>query len=92
MLALENRIIEMLTLHTNPHAIQGRSTLKDECERQFWNGPFRELKARINDVVHKQSMSPIYEQIMIPTDDTMTKDLIASIVLKRTTQLLMNVR
>ena len=52
----------MLTFHTKPHAIQGRSTLKDECERQFWNGPFRELKERINDVVHEQSMTTIYEQ------------------------------
>ena len=62
MLALENWIIKMLTLHTNPHAIQGRSTLKDECERQFWNAPFRELKERINYVVHEQSMTTIYEQ------------------------------
>ena len=62
MLALENRIIKMLTFHTKPHAIQGRSTLKDECERQFWNGPFRELKERINDVVHEQSMTTIYKQ------------------------------
>ena len=66
MLALENRIIKMLTLHTNPHAIQGRSTLKDECERQFSNGLFRELKERINDVVREQSMTTIYEQSMIP--------------------------
>ena len=53
---------KMLTFHTKPHAIQGRSTLKDECERQFWNASFRELKERINDVVHEQSMTTIYEQ------------------------------
>ena len=40
---------EMLTLHTNPHDVHGRLTPKNDCERQFWNGPFRELKERIND-------------------------------------------
>ena len=63
ILALENLIIEMLTLPTNPHAIQGRSTLKDKSERQFWNGPFRELKERIYYEVHEQSMGTIYEQL-----------------------------
>lgn len=61
MLALENRIKGMLTLHTNPQAVHGRSTLKDDCEHQFWNGPFREFKERINDV-HEQLTSTIYEQ------------------------------
>ena len=56
ILALENLIIEMLTLPTNSHAIQGRSTLKDKSERQFWNGTFRELKERIYYEVHEQSM------------------------------------
>ena len=29
---------EMLTLHhTKPHAVHGRFTLKDDCERQVWN-------------------------------------------------------
>ena len=28
---------EMLTLHTNLHAVHGRFTLKDDCERQVWN-------------------------------------------------------
>ena len=51
MLALGNQIREMLTMHTNPHAVQGRFTPKDDCERQFWNGPFRELKERINDLL-----------------------------------------
>ena len=27
----------MLTLHTNPHAVHGRCTLNDDCERQVWN-------------------------------------------------------
>ena len=31
-----------------------RFTLKDNCERQFWNKPFRKLKESINDVVHEQ--------------------------------------
>ena len=63
ILALENLIIEMLTLPTNSHAIQGRSTLKDKSERQFWNGTFRELKQRIYYEVHEQSMGTIYEQL-----------------------------
>ena len=50
MLALGNQIREMLTLHTNPHAVHGSFTLKDDYERQFCNGPpFRELKERMND-------------------------------------------
>ena len=28
---------EMLTLHRNPHAVHGRFTLKDGCERKVWN-------------------------------------------------------
>ena len=28
---------EMLTLHTNPHAVYGRLTLKDDFERQVWD-------------------------------------------------------
>ena len=31
------KLWEMLALHTNPHAVHGRFTLKDECERQVWN-------------------------------------------------------
>ena len=27
------KLREMLTLHTNPHAVYGRFTLKDDCER-----------------------------------------------------------
>ena len=57
ILEVENLIIEMLTLPTNSHAIQGSwSTLKDKSERQFWNGTFRELKERIYYEVHEQSM------------------------------------
>ena len=31
------KLREMLTLHTNRHAVHGRFTLKDNCERQVWN-------------------------------------------------------
>ena len=31
------KLRDMLTLHTNPHAVHGRFTLKDDCERQVWN-------------------------------------------------------
>ena len=31
------KLREMLTLHTNPHAVDGRFALKDDCERQVWN-------------------------------------------------------
>ena len=31
------KLREMLTLHTNPHAVYGRFTLKDDCERHVWN-------------------------------------------------------
>ena len=31
------------------HAVHGSFTVKDDCERQFWNGPFLELKERINN-------------------------------------------
>ena len=32
------KLREMLTLHTvNQHGVHGRFTLKDDCERQFWN-------------------------------------------------------
>ena len=54
MLALGKRIREMLRLHTNPHAVHGRFTLRDNCERQFWNEPFRKLKESINYAVLEQ--------------------------------------
>ena len=31
------KLREMLTLHTNPHAVHGRFILKDYCERQAWD-------------------------------------------------------
>ena len=31
------KLREMLTLHTNPHTVHGRFTLKDDCERKVWN-------------------------------------------------------
>ena len=31
------KLREMLMLHTNPHAVHGRFTLKDYCERQVWD-------------------------------------------------------
>ena len=31
------KLRDMLTLHTNPHAVHDRFTLKDGCERQVWN-------------------------------------------------------
>ena len=31
------KLREMLTLRTNPHAVHGRFTLKDDCKRQVWN-------------------------------------------------------
>ena len=31
------KLREMLTLHTNPHAVHGSFTPKDDCERQVWN-------------------------------------------------------
>ena len=31
------KLREMLTLHTNPHAVHGRLTLKDDFERQVWD-------------------------------------------------------
>ena len=30
------KLREMLALHTNRHAVHGRFTLKDDCERQVW--------------------------------------------------------
>ena len=47
------KLREMFTLHTNRHAIHGRFTPKDDCERQVsfgTTGPLRELKERIIEV------------------------------------------
>ena len=30
------KLREMLTLHTNSHAVHGRFILKDDCVRQVW--------------------------------------------------------
>ena len=31
------KLREMLAVHSNRHAVHGRFTLKDDCERQVWN-------------------------------------------------------
>ena len=44
------KLREMLALHSNRHAVHGRFTLKDDCERQVWNAVAAcELKERIID-------------------------------------------
>ena len=62
------------------HTVHGRLTLKDDCERQFWNAGAvswtQELSIDLIDVVHEQLMSTIYEQSILPVDDTMADDLI----------------
>ena len=43
------KVREMLTLHTvNQHGVHGRFTLKDDCERQFWNAGDVSLTQREN--------------------------------------------
>ena len=43
------KVREMLTLHTvNQHGVHGRFTLKDDCERQFWNAGAVSLTQREN--------------------------------------------
>ena len=72
---------EMLTLHTNPHAVHGRFTLKDDCERQAVERRGRSVNSKRGlsiDVVHEQLISTIYEQSISPVDDTMAEDLIVS--------------
>ena len=71
----------MLTLHTNPHAIHGRFTLKDDCEPSGLErrGRFVNSKRELSiDAVHEQLRSTIYEQSISPVDDTMAEDLIVS--------------
>ena len=66
----------MLALHSNRHAVHGRFTLKDDCERR---GRFVNSKRELSiDVVHEQLRSTIYEQGISPVDDTMAEDLIVS--------------
>ena len=75
------KLREMLTLHTNPHAVHGMFTLKDDCERQAVErrGRFVNSKRDLSiDVVHEQLISTIYEQSISPVDDTMAEDLIVS--------------
>ena len=80
-------------VHVTYQPVHGRFTLKDDCERQFWNEPFRELKETTNDVVHEQIMSTIYEQRVIPIDDTMAEDMIVSCCAEaKNSELPMNVR
>ena len=62
----------MLTPHTHPYIIHGRSTLKDDCER-FWDGPVRELKEKwktCNEIskLYEPSVNINDEQTMIPID------------------------
>ena len=70
------KLREMFPLHTNPHAVHSRFTLKDDCERYSsdpW--PLRELSI---NVVHEQLRSTIYEQSISPVDDTVVEDLTVS--------------
>ena len=75
------KLREMLTLHTNPHAVHGRFTLKKRLfasglERR---GRFVNSKRELSiDVVHERLISTIYEQSISPVDDTMAEDLIVS--------------
>ena len=56
------KLREMLTLHTNPHTVHGRFTLKDDCERQV-PGRFVNSKRELSiDLVHEQLISTIYEE------------------------------
>ena len=76
------KLREMLTLHTNQHAVHGRFTLKGDCERQVrlerWNRFVNSKRELSIDVVHEQLISTIYEQSISPVDDTMAEDLIVS--------------
>ena len=72
------------------YAVHGRFTLKDDCERQFWNEQLRELKERINDVVHEQLAQFISKVLYQLT--TLWPRIVLAVVLKRTIQLPMNVR
>ena len=59
----------MVTLHTNPHAVYGRLTLKDDSERQFWNAGalFVNSKRELSIfAVHEQLISTIYGQRILP--------------------------
>ena len=54
--------------------VHGRLT---HCERQFWNAGAVSWTQELSiDVVHEQLISTIYEQSILPVDDTMAEDLI----------------
>ena len=62
----------MLTPHTLPYTVHGRSTLKGDCEG-FWDRPVRELKEKCNTCnemskLYEPSLSINDEQTMIPVD------------------------
>ena len=71
-------------LHTNPHAVHGSLTLKVTVSVSFGiPGSFHELKERIIDRCARSTQailltSTIYEQSILPVDDTMAEDLIVS--------------
>ena len=72
MLARAGKLREMLTLHTvNQHGVHGRFTLKDDCERQFWNAGAVSLTQRELSiyVVHEELVSIIYVQSILPVAD-----------------------
>ena len=87
------KLREMLTLHTNPHAVHGRFTLKDDCERRVLERRGRFVNSKIDqrelsiDVVHEKLISTIYEQNISPVDDTMAEDLIVSCLTQCSEQL-----
>ena len=57
------KLREMLTLHSNPHAIRGRFTLKDDCERlwrsKFWILRIKKTRTKIGTlrISHKEFQS-----------------------------------
>ena len=83
----------MLTLHTDPHTVHGSTfILKDGCQPLLGvvnkatvlsvsvrTGHFMNSKRKLPiNVVHEQLISTIYEQSIIPIDDTMDEDLMVS--------------
>ena len=58
----------MLTPHTHPYTVHGRSTLKDDCEC-FWDRPVCELKEKCKTC---NEMSKLYEpSVSINDEQTM---------------------
>ena len=64
------KLREMLTFHTNPHAVHCRLALKDDCERQSVlerRGRFVNSKRELSIfAVHEQLISTIYGQRILP--------------------------